>query len=125
MKPAPPPIVTARHFTSSSSSSTRTTADGMVNTNQKMPTKRILYCLINAKSISQTVSTTSHNSSSTTQNSISGKKKYAANSLQAPGSPSRSRSATKELIRKCSMPKFEYIHNILYNFIYISVYYKM
>ncbi|KRF85408.1 twitchin isoform X27 [Drosophila virilis] len=77
-KPTPPPIITTRQFTSSATSSnsqqtssTRTTSDG------------------------KTVIT---NSSSSTQNSISSKKKYAASSLQAPGSPSRSRSATKELI---------------------------
>ncbi|XP_037720926.1 twitchin isoform X30 [Drosophila subpulchrella] len=72
LKPAPPPIVTSRQFTSSS----------MQSTSESKAEK----------------TTVSNSSSSSTQNSISSKKKYASNSLQAPGSPSRSRSATKELI---------------------------
>uniref|UniRef100_A0A1A9V0P1 Twitchin n=1 Tax=Glossina austeni TaxID=7395 RepID=A0A1A9V0P1_GLOAU len=73
IKPAPPPIISSRiynNITTSSHSSSSRSNDKVVDT-----------------------------SSSANQNStMLHKKKYAANSMKTPGSPSRSRSATKELI---------------------------
>lgn len=109
MKPAPPPIVTVRkssiaHTTSNYVSQNNTTNKVKQQQQQNQSTLSITrFNGANRPFIFQTV----NNSSSLTSSSISSpavngntstKKKYGK--LDAPGSPSRSRSATKELIRE-------------------------
>ncbi|XP_018789320.1 PREDICTED: twitchin isoform X17 [Bactrocera latifrons] len=83
LKPAPSPINTVRKFTSSSSS------------NQYNGSSSTVQQSTNYSSTSQV---NIHNASSINSTSTSNKKKYNSNSLNTLGSPSRSRSATKELI---------------------------
>lgn len=98
MKPAPPPVITRTQHTSSSSSTSTTRQQDS-----------------SSSSFTSSNKTVSNNTSSLTTSSISNnidassisttsKKKYGK--LEAPDSPSRSRSATKELIRTYTTKDF-------------------
>lgn len=108
LKPAPPPIIIRRssltqHKTSSSStsSSSRKFSSSFVQENSSSSYKLSNKTVNDSSSFSST-RISSNNIDSALSTSTSSKKKYGK--LDATGSPSRSRSATKELICKYLPP---------------------
>lgn len=89
LKPAPPPIVTVR--------STNTSSTSHSQTNTSSSTKNTSSSTSSSSNNKSSYSSTKKSSTETTDKTSS--KKYGGK-LDKPGSPSRSRSATKELICK-------------------------
>jgi len=96
--PTPPPIVISRQFHSSSDSQQHTSSSS-TSTAQHNSSNYSSNIQNQSSSISSS-KTVNHSSSSSadTSKSTTKKNKYGGSSLTTPGSPSRSRSATKELI---------------------------